>query len=153
MSKTNQKEMPGAATEFRFTIELPAAASRAWTALVKEVNAWWPGDFHAAGETSRMILEPKLGGRLYEDAGDGNGVLWYQVIALDAPRSITFSGAIAPPFGGPATTLLRLSLEEISAKTTALEIHDSLFGHIEGCDAQAGWRQVFGSLATYLKEK
>jgi len=55
-----------------------------------------------------MVFEVKPGGRLYEDAGGGNGLVWYQVIALDAPNSISLAGFIAPPFGGPATSLLRI---------------------------------------------
>ena len=66
-------------------------------------------DFYATDSPQRMIFEVKPGGRLYEDSGNGNGLVWYQVIALNAPNSITMSGFIAPPFGGPATSLLNVS--------------------------------------------
>lgn len=151
MPKKTQKSLPVAAKEVRFSIELAASGDRAWQALIKEIALWWPKDFHAAGSKSRIILEPRLGGRLYEDAGSGNGLVWYQVIAVEAPRSILLSGFIAPPFGGPATSLLRLSLQENGAQSTSLEVHDALFGHVAGCDAESGWRAVFGGLAGHLK--
>ena len=75
-----------------------------------------------------MVFEVKPGGRLYEDAGDGNGLVWYQVIALDAPNSITMSGFIAPPFGGPATSLLRVGFTAQGKSATVMEVTDSTFG-------------------------
>lgn len=56
-------------------------------------------DFYATESPKRIAFEAKPGGRLYEDAGDGNGLVWYHVIALDAPNSVSLSGFIAPPFG------------------------------------------------------
>ncbi|MFN0063702.1 MAG: SRPBCC domain-containing protein [Myxococcaceae bacterium] len=151
MSKKTNKHLPVAAVEFRFTIDPPVAQKKAWAALTGQVHAWWPKDFRATGPDSRITLEPRLSGRLFETSDDGNGLVWYQVIALDAPRSLLLSGVIAAPFGGPAMSLLRLTLQENGAKATVLEVHDALFGHIEGCDAESGWRTVFGSLASYLK--
>lgn len=58
MSKTTTKTSPLASAEFRFTLDLPAAPGRAWTALTKEIQSWWPADFHALGPQSRIILEP-----------------------------------------------------------------------------------------------
>ena len=74
-----------------------------------------------------MIFEVKPGGRLYEDSGNGNGLVWYQVIALNAPNSITMSGFIAPPFGGSHVTSTRIfSVKDKSA--TIMEVTDSTFG-------------------------
>lgn len=151
MAKKHSPTLPVAAKEIRFTLDLPAPAAKAWKALTKGVHQWWPSDFLAAGAGSRIILEPRLDGKLYEDAGQGNGLIWYRVIALDAPNSILLSGVIAPPFGGPATTLLRLTLTEAGTGKSSLQIHDALFGHIDGCDVEAGWRMVFGAFAESLK--
>jgi hypothetical protein len=89
-------------------------------------------------------FELKPGGRLYEDAGDGNGLVWYHVIALDAPNSITLSGFIAPPFGGPATSLLRVAFSARGKSATVMDIIDSSFGCVGDPKATAeGWRLIF----------
>lgn len=78
--------------------------------------------------------------------------MWYQVIALDALGSLLLSGVIAPPFGEPSTTLRRLTLLERGTQASTFEIRDSVFGQIEGCDDESGWRVVFGGLVEHLKQ-
>src|SRR4029453_19602453 len=92
-------------------------------------NPSWGGQhFYTTQSPPGIAFEVKPGGRLYEDSGKGNGLVWYQVIALDAPNSITMSGFIAPPFGGPATSLLNVSFSARGKSATAMEVPDSTFG-------------------------
>ena len=61
-------------------LEIPIEAKKevVWDALVNDIGIWWRKDFSATG-TDKMILEPRLGGRMYEDCGDGTGFTWYTV--------------------------------------------------------------------------
>jgi hypothetical protein len=65
------------------------------------------------------------------------------VIALNAPNSITMSGFIAPPFGGPATSLLNISFSARDRSATVMEVTDSTFGCLEEATTLEGWRQLF----------
>jgi len=71
---TNLTPMQSAQIE----IEIPIKASRStlWSALVNDIGKWWPKSFHASRSTQEFKLEPMPGGRLYEDGGEGRGVLW-----------------------------------------------------------------------------
>ena len=123
---------------------MAGAPEDVWKYFTEDIDSWWPLDFRAAPSPQRMVLEVKLGGRLYEDAGDGNGLVWYHVIALDAPRSIVLSGFVAPPFGGPATSLLRIVFSARSETATVMEMCDSMFGCLGDTAATAqGWRTLF----------
>jgi uncharacterized protein YndB with AHSA1/START domain len=134
----------------KFTLDLPVPPQAAWRTLTQSVDAWWPRDYRAGPEGSRMQLTAALGGQLLEATDDGNGIVWYQVIALDAPKSITMAGFIAPPFGGPATTLLRLTIIGERAARSALEVHDSLLGVVDADSVEAGWRAIFGRFAKHV---
>lgn len=91
-----------------------------------------------------MVFEVKPGGRLYEDSGNGNGLVWYHVIAVDAPDAITLSGFIAPPFGGPATSLLRVAFSAQGKSATIMEVTDSTFGCLGDLKTtEDGWRMLF----------
>jgi len=91
-----------------------------------------------------MVLETKPGGRLYEEAGNGNGLVWYHVVALDAPNALTLSGFIAPPFGGPATSLLRIEFSAQGKSATVMEMTDSTFGCLgDAKTTKDGWRMLF----------
>ena len=146
-------EMTAELHEVRFSIVLTADRRTAWQALTESVDDWWPADYRATSGPGRMILESCLGGRLWETSINsefpGNGVLWYQVVALEAPSSIVLSGFLAPPFGGPALSLLRLSLHDGSKGTCSLEVHDSIIGRVDANKVRDGWRAIFGGLAAY----
>ena len=136
---------PGSVTAatHRLTLEIARPQATVWKAFTDDIQSWWPKDFYATDSPQRMILEVKPGGRLYEDSGNGNGLVWYHVIALNAPNSITMSGFIAPPFGGPATSLLNISFSPRDKSATIMEVTDSTFGCLEEATTLEGWRQLF----------
>ena len=131
-------------------VQIPVKKPRTtvWTSLFEQTTAWWPSDYYATTHPSRMVFEPILGGRLYEEAERGSGLLWYTVIAIEPPLSINLAGHIAPPFGGPATSLLRIDLESTSETTSLIRISDSVFGCIDTNTKPRiaeGWLTVFSS--------
>lgn len=143
MPKKASKISITAATH-RLTLEIAKPQEAVWRAFTEKVHSWWPKDFFATETPQRIIFEVKPGGRLYEDAGGGNGLVWYHVIALDAPHSITLSGFIAPPFGGPATSLLRLTFSAKTNSATLMEVTDSTFGCLgDSSTTKEGWRMLF----------
>ena len=85
---------------------------------------------------------PVLGGRAYEDFGEGDGLLWYSVIGVQAERELILAGHLLPPFGGPAVTALRLSLSA-KGKGTLLQVQDHRFGVVGDESPVDGWRLVF----------
>ena len=92
---------------------------------------------------------------MYEDAGNG-GLLWYTVIAIEPPVSMTLAGHLAPPYGGPATSLMRLSLAPAGPNRTRLSVTDSVFGRLgpgSKKTIEAGWRQLFGIALKEFLEK
>ena len=128
----------------RLSLEIAKPHAAVWKAFTGDVHLWWPKDFYATESPKRIVFEVKPGGRLYEDAGDGNGLVWYHVIAVDAPNAITLSGFIAPPFGGPATSLLRVAFSAQGKSATVMEVTDSTFGCLgDPKTTEDGWRMLF----------
>lgn len=145
MSKKSAKDSIGSVTH-RLTLEIAKPHAAVWKAFTGDIHLWWPKDFYATESPKRIVFEVKPGGRLYEDSGDGNGLVWYHVIALDAPNSVTLSGFIAPPFGGPATSLLRVAFSAQGKSDTVMEVTDSTFGRLGDPSAtEEGWRMLFES--------
>jgi DNA-binding transcriptional ArsR family regulator len=52
-------------------------------ALTTGLNGWWP---HRTRDDAKIVYEPRVGGRLYEDWGGDAGVSYGQVIHYDPPR-------------------------------------------------------------------
>ena len=121
----------------RLSLEIAKPHAVVWKAFTGDIHSWWPKDFYVTESPQRIVFEVRPGGRLCEDSGKGNGLIWYHVIALDAPNSITMSGFIAPPFRGPATSLLNLSFSAKGKSAVAMEVTDSTFGCLADTSATA----------------
>jgi uncharacterized protein YndB with AHSA1/START domain len=138
-------------------LEVPIRASRerVWAGLTEDPHRWWPKDHRALGPKGRMLLEVRPGGRLHEEDDAGGGLLWYTVLAVEPAASLTLVGHLAPPWGGPATSLLRLVLEAQGAHTL-LRVKDSIFGAVdEGFRASTheGWRSILADgLARHVED-
>jgi DNA-binding transcriptional ArsR family regulator len=126
-------------------IAITAPVDRVWTALTTDVSQWWPRDFLVAAEPLGMQFEPRLGGRLFEEGTRGGGVIWYTVYGITQGESIDLVGQLSPAFGGPAQSLLRLSLREQGSQTI-LSLTDAVVGNV-GPKSEAslgdGWRAIF----------
>jgi len=142
MPKKISRTTVSAATH-RLTLQIERPHAVVWRGFTRDICLWWPKDFFASSSPKRMVFELKPGGRLYEDSGDGNGLVWYQVSALDAPNSITLSGFIAPPFGGPAVSLLHVSFSAKGKSATLMDVTDSTLGCVDEATTAEGWRLLF----------
>jgi DNA-binding transcriptional ArsR family regulator/uncharacterized protein YndB with AHSA1/START domain len=137
-------------------LEIPIAAppERVWHALCRDIQGWWPQSYLVGSAVRGLHLEPRVGGRLYEDWGDGAGVLWYTVVAVDAPRSMHLSGTLFPAFGGPALSFLSLTLEPRGPRTL-LKLSDAVLGRVgpdSGRERTEGWRDLFeGGLKRFVE--
>lgn len=133
----------------RIDLEFPIAAprERVWQALVVETGRWWRKDFYMGHPVQPIVFEARPGGRLYEDWGQGGGLLWYTVLAIEPPSALDLVGHLTPAFGGPASSMLRLCLKEASATSTVLQLSDSVFGRVGDESAarlREGWQLLFG---------
>jgi len=143
--------IPGAKTTqcrsatLELEIAIEAAPAQVWKAFTNEIDEWWLPDFRVTGSPRGVVFESQVGGRVYEDQGDGQGLLWFHVLSLAEPASMHLAGQICPPFGGPATTQLYVTLEE-SASGTLLKITNALVGNIDESTVETtreGWRMLF----------
>ncbi len=150
---TATQEMGTIRVELEVSIEAPP--ERVWQALVNEMGAWWRKDFYCAGG-QRFVIEPRVGGRIYEDDGKGGGLLWYTIQVLTAPKTLQLIGHLSPPWGGPALAQTRFELEP-AGKATVVRVTDRLFGAVSAKlkkDLQEGWTLLIaGALKPYVEGK
>ncbi len=140
------EQLNTSALSYDLAVEISATKTQVWQALTTDVNAWWLPDFHMLGPKSTMSFDVRGGGTLVETRPDGASLLWYTVHMVQPEETLHLTGHIAPDFGGPATTMLRLKLEERDGVTTLL-VHDAIYGHIDESAAsclEIGWAQLFG---------
>ncbi len=140
----------------RMEIPIKATIQDTWDCLINDVGLWWNKGFYTSQKTKNFIIEPVVGGRMFEDYGNNEGLLWANVIVLDSPTVIEFKGHLTPEFGGPAISFLKLKLEETD-NGTLLILTDSIMGNVSEksqTDLAAGWKVLFEEgFKQYTSEK
>lgn len=130
----------------KLSVSIKAPQDHVWKCLLHDINKWWPRDFYTSTKTQKFLLEPKVGGRMYEDYGNDEGLLWAKVIVLEAPHNLELKGHLTPQFGGPAVSFLKLTLTHRDGITT-LELTDTVMGVVNESNVnslESGWQSLFG---------
>jgi uncharacterized protein YndB with AHSA1/START domain len=139
----------------RIELELPIAASCAtvWDCMVNRIADWWRRDFFVYAN-ARFVLEPKVGGLMYEDTGDGHGFVWYVVHGIEKEKSLYLIGHMRPPYGGPTTSMLLITLEDVP-EGTLLKLSDCEMGKVSKKHTKSlddGWKLLFDELKRLAEE-
>ncbi len=141
------KHLEVAASSYELEIAIDAPIERVWQALIDETNAWWLPDFHMVGPDSTVTFDTRAGGGLVEHLEGGGSLLWYTVHWCHPDQwTIYLVGQVHPDWGGPATSHLKLALEERSKGGCTLKVGDARLGPIDEANAKAsqdGWQTLF----------
>lgn len=65
----------------------PAVAFSAWTS---KLSMWWPDDHTVSGAPAGVVLEPDVGGRVFEQGPDGTEYDWGEVTAWEPPHRLCY---------------------------------------------------------------
>ena len=77
----------------RRSITVPWPADAAFRRFTAEIHSWWPMKSHSVGgaKTERVVLEGKVGGRIYEVDQGGAEHTWGTVNAWEPPARVAFT--------------------------------------------------------------
>ncbi|HEX8003664.1 MAG TPA: metalloregulator ArsR/SmtB family transcription factor [Mycobacteriales bacterium] len=127
-------------------VAIDAPPERVFDALTR-MGEWWP---HRFREGAAVVLEPRVGGRFYEDWGGGDGALYATVQRLERPSRIEMVGPMGMP--GPVTAVWSMTLTPTGSGTT-LGLSHRAFGDIDEetrAGYTAGWGEVVEALRSAL---
>lgn len=130
---------------FELTINKPA--DTVWGIMCGQINEWWMNDFRVLGPESKVTLTASTGGTLLETDNNGQMLEWYRVQMCVPGESMYLVGYIAPDWGGPTTSMLKLELKPLGEKTV-LTVTDALLGNVSETSTkniQNGWFDMFSN--------
>ncbi len=142
------------------TIEVEAviktSKTNVWKALTLDIGKWWNKDFYTSSTTQNFVLETKLGGLMYEDTGNDEGVVWATVLSIHAPHHLLLKGNLSPDLGGPAISFLKITLEDNDG-STLVRINDTILGEFSETVKKSindSWSSLFGQhLKNYAEQQ
>ena len=68
-------------------VHVPCDPTRAFQVFTEELRQWWPIDTHSIGgdDVDEVVIEPRVGGRVYELLRSGECAVWGDVLIWDPP--------------------------------------------------------------------
>lgn len=75
----------------RFAFDVACAPERAFETWGHRFSLWWPRDHTATGEEGlEVVLEPRVGGRIFERTSSGEEIAWGEITAWTPPHAIGY---------------------------------------------------------------
>ena len=145
--ETGEDAMPVATESVRtvrlaYELRVRASAQRTFEVMTQQVMDWFPHTY--GGDRVRaVVVEPRVGGRHYEDWGGENGHLYGQVTLFDPPRAWSTRGRLSP-----GTVLdTEYELTEEPGPVTVVRVTKVAVGPIS--DEEAAGIAKFGDIRSY----
>jgi uncharacterized protein YndB with AHSA1/START domain len=130
--------------DIQLEVEIAARPEVVWKSLTTGIGEWWPAKFYFGTPPKRFTLEPQVGGRVFEDWGDGEGALFGTLTAFEQNRMLQWAGDMSADFGGPARSVTTFRLKKGAENgTTLLSFRDTPFGLLSDVAMKRlehGWR-------------
>lgn len=123
-------------------VRIDAPVARVWESVTR-MGEWWP---HRFRDGTTVHFEPVVGGRFWEEWGDGDGALYATVVRIDSPHLLVMSGPMGMP--GPVTAVWTVELSEDGDGTVLRGTHRA-FGDISEetrAGYTSGWGEVWEAL-------
>lgn len=132
--------------EISFELECPADhAFRVWT---ERIDAWWPADHTASGEAdATIVLEPRVGGRLFERTASGTEHEWGEITGWDPPTRFSYLWHLKRDRGD--ATDVEITFTPVDDTRTRVDILHTSWERL-GADAQSWRDRNFGGWSTLL---
>jgi uncharacterized protein YndB with AHSA1/START domain len=75
----------------RLTFEVGCPAEHAFDVWTSRISRWWPADHSVSGENDLLVvLEGRLGGRIFERTSAGSEHEWVEVTVWEPPRRLVY---------------------------------------------------------------
>ena len=135
-------------------VEVRRGVEDAFGVFTNEIASWWPVADHSvvADEVEAVVLEGRVGGRLYERWRDGGESDWGRVVAWEPPSRLVLSWSPNPERS--ATTEVEVRFTALAPGHTRVELEHRGWERLGDRAAEIrdnyreGWPGVLGSFAT-----
>lgn len=148
-----------AKTSIRVEVDITIAAEpeQIFTALTTGTAIWWGAPYLERKNATDLVLEPKIGGRFYEQWGrtqsDHTGALLGTVVAIEPPKLLRLHGS----FGQTERTIIGVVSIELSPFKGGTQVkfsHQAMGDLDDELEMQyaRGWHDLLGRLKFFVEE-
>lgn len=122
----------------RLEVDVDCPPDHAFATWTERFGQWWPGSHTVSGDPAAVVLEPRVGGRIYERTADGTEIDWGEVTGWEPPRRLAYFWHIRRDRAD--ATDVEITFNERAGGATRLEIVHSGWERLG--DDGAAWRDA-----------
>jgi len=74
----------------RIDLDVECPAAHAFTVWTERFGTWWPHSHTVSGDPAAVVLEPRVGGRIYERTADGREIDWGEITVWEPPKRLAY---------------------------------------------------------------
>lgn len=75
----------------RMSFQVGCPAEHAFAVWTTKISLWWPSDHTVSGQAEAdIVLEPRVGGRIFERTASGTEYEWGEVTRWEPPRRLGY---------------------------------------------------------------
>ena len=102
--------------------DVACAPARAFDLWARRTSAWWPTSHSVSGDPGiEVVIEPGVGGRIYERTPAGDEHVWGDVRAWDPPHRLAYTWHLR--FDAADATEVEVTFTAAEAGTTVRIVH------------------------------
>jgi hypothetical protein len=123
----------------RLSYDLACPSEHAFDVWTTRLSTWWPKGHSASGDPNTLVvLEPRLGGRIFERTSDGVEIEWGEITVWSPPRRLGYLWHITRERGD--ATAVEVTFVDLGDGRTRLDIVHSGWERLG--DEAAAWRDT-----------
>ena len=140
----------------RITFEVACPAEHAFDVWTTDFGTWWPPD-HTVTVQGDVVLEGRVGGRIYERAADGVEHDWGEIVVWDPPSQLVYLWHIGRERGDATEVQIRFIPRD--AELSRVEIEHRGWDRLGPAAAarrehnRAGWEGVLAHFRTAAEDR
>jgi uncharacterized protein YndB with AHSA1/START domain len=105
----------------RLTFDVECDVRHAFDVWTRRISSWWPVAHTVSGEAgTEVVLEPRVGGRIFERAPSGRENDWGEVTAWEPPERLAYMWHIGA--NRTDATDVEIAFIEVTESTTRIEV-------------------------------
>jgi uncharacterized protein YndB with AHSA1/START domain len=149
----------------RRTVELAAPIEMAYSLFTDGMTTWWPRqNTFSRGAFKSVTIEPKAGGRWYEQAADGREEDWGRVLVWEPPNRLVLTWQInaqgQPEPDSKKASVVEVRFVEAGQGLTRVKLEHREFhrhgpeaGEVwrEGMESEDGWDNLLGKYSQAVR--
>lgn len=138
------------------SVEVTCSQAEAFDLWTAKPSTWWPMKDHTrfGSDTSAVVIEPGVKGRLYEQNNSGSQRDWGRISVWNPPANLAFTWHI---YGDASeATDVEVSFERLDSKRTRVQIVHSGWERLTGrvvelrIGNKTGWTDLLAAFSTAI---